>query len=130
MAEASSFPKEGGACVKYKGRQIAVFHFESQDRWYATQNLCPHKKDMVLSRGIIGSSGETLKVACPQHKKTFDLETGEGLSDPSYSIETYDVKIQDGQVWLNLPVAWKEGAPVESETCESEISTEQTLNVA
>ena len=34
--------------------QIAVFNFASRGEWYASQNMCPHKKAFVLSRGILG----------------------------------------------------------------------------
>ena len=70
-------PENGGACVKYKNKQIALYHFKRKQKWYACQNLCPHKMEMVLSRGMIGDSEGIAKVACPMHKKTFSLETGE-----------------------------------------------------
>src|SRR6202008_1807051 len=66
-------PGDGGACVLIDGEQIAIFYFSRRDEWYATENRCPHKQQMVLSRGIIGSAGAACepKVACPFHKKTF-----------------------------------------------------------
>ena len=63
----------------YKGKQIAVFHFARRNEWYACQNLCPHKMQMILSRGMIGSEKGEPKVACPFHKKTFSLKTGKNL---------------------------------------------------
>jgi nitrite reductase (NADH) large subunit len=97
------FPKEGGACVKYHSHQIAVFQFETRGQWYAAQNMCPHKYDMVLSRGLTGTEGELPKVACPQHKKTFSLESGEGLSDPSLRIRTYEIRLDGTRVLIKLP---------------------------
>jgi len=96
-------PKDGGVCVKLGAQQIAVFRFSRRDQWYATQNLCPHKQQMVLSRGLIGESAGEPKVACPFHKKTFSLETGGCLSDPEvFSIRTYPVKTEEGFVLLGL----------------------------
>ena len=83
--------------------QIAVFNFASRGEWYACQNMCPHKKAFVLSRGIIGDAGGTPKVACPLHKKTFSLETGDCLSGDEYSVKVFPVKVADGQVHLLLP---------------------------
>ncbi|HVC98114.1 MAG TPA: nitrite reductase large subunit NirB [Pirellulales bacterium] len=97
------FPVEGGAAVKYGKCQLAVFHFSSRDEWYATQNMCPHKRAFVLSRGIIGDQGGVPKVACPLHKKTFSLETGTCLSDADYSIRVFAVKVDADEVYLELP---------------------------
>ena len=97
-------PLNGGVCVKYKEEQIALYHFARRNEWYATQNLCPHKKQMALSRGMIGSSGETCepKVACPFHKKTFSLLTGECLSGDECAIKTYPVKVEHGKVYVGV----------------------------
>lgn len=101
-ASVNDFPKDGGACVKYKGKQIAVFNFARLDKWYACQNLCPHKMEMVLSRGMIGDDKGVPKVACPLHKKTFSLETGENLNSDLDAIATYPVKIEEGYVYIGF----------------------------
>ena len=97
-------PADGGACVLLAGEQIAVFHFSRPERWFATENRCPHKQQMALSRGMTGSVGDHCepKVACPFHKKTFSLETGECLSGEDYRIRTYPVKIKDGKVYIGI----------------------------
>lgn len=46
----------------------------NNQEWYATQNVCPHKRALVLSEGIVGSRDGILKVACPLHKNNFDLK--------------------------------------------------------
>ena len=95
-------PANGGVCVKYKEMQIALFHFTRLNEWYATQNECPHRNQMALSRGMIGSQGDVPKVACPFHKRTFSLKTGECLSGEDCAIKTYDVKIEDGKVFIGI----------------------------
>lgn len=103
VAPADRFPVDGGACVKYKGMQIAVFNFARRGEWYACQNLCPHKQEMALSRGMIGSKNCEPKVACPFHKKNFSLVTGENLNGEDYHIQTYEVKVgEDGFVYLDV----------------------------
>lgn len=96
-------PDDGGSCVLLEGRQIAVFHFKRLDQWYATDNLCPHRQQMALSRGMIGSQGNEPKVACPFHKKTFSLESGQCLSGDDYCIRTYQTRIEDGMVHILVP---------------------------
>jgi nitrite reductase (NADH) large subunit len=97
------FPAEGGAAIKYGKTQIAVFNFASRGEWYACQNLCPHMREFVLSRGMIGDHKGVPKVACPVHKKTFALETGECLSGEDYSVEVFPVKIDGDDVYVQLP---------------------------
>ncbi len=97
-------PDNGGVCVKYEEEQIAVFNFSRRGEWYATQNLCPHKQQMALSRGMIGSAGEACepKVACPFHKKTFSLLTGECLTGDVCAIKTYPIKVAEGKVYIGV----------------------------
>ncbi|MBC3759937.1 nitrite reductase small subunit NirD [Hyunsoonleella sp. SJ7] len=101
-AKVEDFPRDGGACIKYKNKQIAVFNFERLNKWYACQNLCPHKMEMVLSRGMIGDDKGIPKVACPLHKKTFSLENGENLNGDLDAIATYPVKIEEGFVYVGF----------------------------
>jgi nitrite reductase (NADH) small subunit len=99
-------PPDGGGCVLLQGEQIAIFHFSRRNQWYATQNLCPHRQQMALSRGMTGSTGEHCepKVACPFHKKTFSLVTGECLSDEGYRIATYPVRVKEGKVYVGVEI--------------------------
>jgi nitrite reductase (NADH) large subunit len=99
------FPHDGGATVKYGQTQIAVFNFASRGEWYATQNMCPHRREFVLSRGMIGDQNGKPKVACPVHKKTFSLENGECTSGENYSVRVFPVKVEGDDVYLYLPPA-------------------------
>lgn len=101
-ARVEDFPENGGACVKYKDLQIAVFNFSRRNEWYACQNLCPHKMQMVLSRGMIGSVNGEPKVACPFHKKTFSLKTGECLNAEECTISVFPVRIHEGYVLIGF----------------------------
>ena len=95
-------PDNGGVCVKFNDLQIALFRFSRLDEWYATQNECPHRQQMALSRGMIGTQGSEPKVACPFHKKTFSLKTGECLSGDECAIATYPVKVENGRVYIGM----------------------------
>ena len=96
----TDIPDDGGACVLLDDEQVAVFHFAQKNEWYATQNLCPHKMQMILSRGMIGTAQGEPKVACPFHKKTFSLKSGECMSGDDYTIKVYPVKIEEGSVYI------------------------------
>ncbi|MCS6822776.1 MAG: nitrite reductase small subunit NirD [Cytophagaceae bacterium] len=98
----TDIPENGGAAVKIGNEQIAVFNFTRTGKWYATQNECPHKKQMILSRGMIGCADNIPKVACPFHKKTFSLENGTCLSGEDYTIKTFPIKIENGYVYISI----------------------------
>jgi NAD(P)H-dependent nitrite reductase small subunit len=109
--------------VRYGQAQIALFHLASRDRWYATQNACPHTRAMVLSRGIVGDQAGAPKVACPMHKKTFDLGTGACLSGDDLEIATYPVRVRGDEIWVELPPADELAPPASCEgapACASE----------
>lgn|SRR5690606_18020309 len=102
-ARVSDFPADGGACVRYRHLQIAVFNFAKRNEWYACQNQCPHKMQMVLSRGLIGSQAGEPKVACPFHKRTFSLKSGQCLNAEEDQITVFPVKVEDGFVFIGVP---------------------------
>lgn len=113
------FPRDGGAAIKYGSTQIAVFHFASRGEWYACQNMCPHRREFVLSRGLLGDQNGKAKIACPVHKKTFALETGQCLSDEEYSVRVFAVKVEGDDVYLHLPPA---------EELDAQLATAKTCN--
>lgn len=96
------FPVNGGSCVLVDNHQIAIFNYSKRGEWYATDNRCPHRHEMILARGMIGDMKGEPKVACPFHKKTFSLKTGECLTGEEYCIKTYPVKVENGNVFISI----------------------------
>ena len=101
-AHVSDIPTDGGACAMVNNIQIAIFYFSNRNEWYACQNQCPHKKQMILSRGMTGSSAGEPKVACPFHKRAFSLVSGECLNADEEKISTFPVKVENGYVYVDL----------------------------
>ncbi|KAM6500317.1 nitrite reductase H large subunit [Amanita muscaria] len=105
VGQVDLFPPDEGRVVRIGDAQLAVFHAGSH--WYATQNMCPHKRALVLASGLLGTNDQQrLYVSCPMHKKNFDVETGKCLvpgEQDKYKLNTFQVKIKDGQVHLYLP---------------------------
>ena len=102
VGKIEDFPENSGSCIKYKSKQIAVYNFAMANKWYACQNLCPHKMEMVLSLGLIGDKEGIPKVACPMHKKNFSLEDGSNLNGEEYKIAVYPVKIENENVYIGF----------------------------
>jgi nitrite reductase (NADH) small subunit len=92
---------ELGATVKFGDLQIAVFHYK-EDEWYAVQNLCPHKREYVISRGLVGDVSGEPKVACPLHKHPFSLKNGKHLGGSDMCLKIFPVKIESGEVFIEI----------------------------
>ena len=68
------------------------------DRVYAADRTCTHQ-DADMSLGFVSSEG----VRCPLHLSVFDLETGKPQNPPAQeAIATYNVKIEQGNVWVRI----------------------------
>jgi nitrite reductase (NADH) small subunit len=92
-----------GVCALVGRYQVAVFRVAPDDELFALSNYDPFSKAFVLSRGIVGSKGDRLKVASPIYKQGFDLRTGQCLDDPSVTISTFDVRVISGRVQVAHP---------------------------
>ncbi|KAF9446723.1 nitrite reductase [Macrolepiota fuliginosa MF-IS2] len=93
------------AAVKYSDTQLAVYHVPRRG-FYATQQMCPHRRAFVLDHGIIGDTpGGDLYVSCPLHKRNFALTNGKCLSDPDYNILSFEARQVEptGEIQLLLP---------------------------
>ncbi|GAA4248641.1 nitrite reductase small subunit NirD [Dactylosporangium darangshiense] len=88
---------ERGVAALVGGAQVALFR-TFDDGLYAIGNLDPISGAAVLSRGIVGSRGDTPVVASPMHKQAFDLTTGECLDEPGVRVPVYAVRVTDGMV--------------------------------
>lgn len=119
VGSVEDFPLDGGRAIEYGATQIAVFRFESRNEWYATENTCPHKREAVLSRGIIGDQRGDPKVACPLHKKTFSLQSGNCLSGENYRVQVFPVRVDGDEVFVQLPAPDDFSFPVvTSDVCD------------
>jgi len=64
---------------------------------YAIQRRCPHE-GAPLEKGNVWNK----MIRCGQHAFTFDLETGEGLNCPGYTIERYGVTEEEGKLFISI----------------------------
>ncbi|KGO68241.1 Nitrite reductase [NAD(P)H] large subunit, NirD [Penicillium italicum] len=99
-------PQVSSANVKRGDTQLAVFKIKG--KFYATQQMCPHKRAFVLSDGLIGDDDAgKYWVSCPYHKRNFELngeQAGRCSNDESMNIATFPVEERDdGWVYIKLP---------------------------
>jgi nitrite reductase (NADH) small subunit len=92
---------ERGVAALVDGQQVAVFRtFDGM--LYAIDNRDPFSGAFVLSRGIVGSRGDTPTVASPIFKQVFDLQTGKCLTDAEVSVPVHQLRCVDGGVEVRL----------------------------
>ena len=106
--------------VKKGDMQLAVFKVKG--RYYASQQMCPHRRAFALSDGLVGEVGEAgpdckdskLYVSCLVHMRNFQLngdiedaidKSRESCStDTSVSVATFEAEERDNEwVYLKLP---------------------------
>ncbi|MDF3298880.1 nitrite reductase small subunit NirD [Streptomyces sp. K1PA1] len=73
-------PGRGVAVLGPGGEQIALFR-DRAGQLYAIDNRDPFSGAHVLSRGILGSRGDTPTLASPMYKQVFDLRDGRCLDE-------------------------------------------------
>ncbi len=93
---------ERGVAALVAGEQVAVFR-TYDGSLYAIGNLDPFSGVNVLSRGIVGTRGDTPTVASPMYKQVFDLRTGVCLDDPRVTVPVYPIRCRDGVVEVAVP---------------------------
>ena len=84
-----AIPVEGGVAALVDGLAVAVFRTHAGEV-FALSNVDPFSGASVLSRGIVGSRGDTPVVSSPMYKQAFDLRSGACLDDDAVSVPAYD----------------------------------------
>ena len=70
------------------------------ERVFACLDSCPHKGGF-LSEGMVSVARN--EVICPWHRFRFHLETGASVTNPELVVPTFPVRIENGQVLVELP---------------------------
>lgn len=92
-----------GVAALVDGVQVALFRvFDGS--LHAIGNVDPISGAAVLSRGIVGSRGETPVVASPMHKQAYNLVTGECLDEPGMRVPVYPVRVNGALVEVSVEV--------------------------
>ena len=96
VAEVDQVPPLSGRVVRTKEGEIALFH-AGDGQFYAIDNKCPHKGG-PLSEGIV----HDCHVTCPLHNWVLNLKTGAAEAPDEGKVATYQVKVEDGAIYLKL----------------------------
>jgi nitrite reductase (NADH) small subunit len=88
-------PEDTALAVEISGRPVAVFKIG--DKFFAVEDICPHQGGSFEGGTLDGEI-----VTCPLHGWRLNVVTGESLDAPGVKIETYDVEIVDGDVYVRV----------------------------
>ncbi|MFI5419750.1 MAG: Rieske (2Fe-2S) protein [Nitrososphaerales archaeon] len=115
VAKTSDFSELRPIFVNKEGSSIAIYRFRG--KYYAYANQCPHQAGPACEGVVIGNneaellgggrvreyvSEERKNIVCPWHGVEFDLESGVCRADPRYSLRSYIVVVEDGEVSIKV----------------------------
>ena len=92
---AADLPPGRAAEVVVHGQAIALFNIGGT--FHALDGRCPHRGG-PLGQGFLDGS----RVSCPWHNYTFDVTTGENVVSADLKVARYEVKVEDGRVFVKL----------------------------
>jgi Na(+)-translocating NADH:ubiquinone oxidoreductase F subunit len=88
------------------GNKTFAIYRGMNDRFYATEGFCTHGNTHLADGLVI----ENL-IECPKHNGRFDYRDGTPARAPvCVALKTYDVRVADGKVWLDVVNAKGKGA--------------------
>ena len=97
LGPVAALPERGARCVRVGSLAIAVFRTGAGEV-FALRDQCPHRGG-PLSQGIVHGT----RVTCPLHDWVIDLKTGHATGVDEGSTSTFNVRVTDGRVALELP---------------------------
>lgn len=85
--------------VEIDGRSIAIYRLEDDSGVFATDNVCTHALAYLIDGWLEGDV-----IECPLHGGSFNVRTGEGLSEPiTCALKTYPVQLAEGDILVGMP---------------------------
>lgn len=81
----------------FKVKDKSIILIKKGNEIYALSNKCPH-----MSCPLSGGTLIDFYLVCPCHGWRFDIKTGSYLSSKDYSLDSYETKINDGNILVNI----------------------------
>jgi nitrite reductase/ring-hydroxylating ferredoxin subunit len=110
-------PQNEACIVTVGGKEIGLFRVG--ETLYAILNFCPHFGAPVCEGKVftgcvtasvsedgknapLGFDASRLVLRCPWHHWEFDMKTGAALAPIRQRLKTYPVKVENGEVWIDV----------------------------
>jgi NAD(P)H-dependent nitrite reductase small subunit len=94
---ADEIPPGASKVVEVREHRVAIFNVAGA--LHAIDNTCPHQGG-PLGEGYLEDGGV---VSCPWHGWTFDVRTGVSPIDPELCVRRYPVRVENGEIVIDLP---------------------------
>ena len=91
VARTDDVPPGTGTVVEANGRKLALFNVDGT--FYALDNTCLHRGGPVGEGDLDGTI-----VTCPWHGFQYDVTTGRNVFDPEVGLQSFEVRVADGDV--------------------------------
>ena len=95
VAGAGELEPGEGRVVEVEGRSIALFNVDG--RYYAIDNLCPHRGGPLGEGDLDGAV-----VACPWHAWRWDVTTGANTNNPAVKVACFAVNEDAAGIFVQL----------------------------
>ena len=98
VATCDQIPPRQGRSVSIGDREVAIFNMG--DRFFATDNRCPHKGGPLCDGIVTG-----LSAVCPLRAWKINLADGrvERPQGAEHCVATYAVRVDDGVIAVSVP---------------------------
>lgn len=101
VCAATEIPENRAKMVFINGENIAIFKYEGKIS--AVNNICRHQHGPIGEGKIVDGC-----ITCPWHGYQYYPQNGQSPPPFTEKLETYDVKVVQGKVWVN-PTPYPEG---------------------
>lgn len=95
VAATGEVPAGEGRVVEVGGKSVALFNVDG--RYYAIDNVCPHRGGPLGEGDLDGQV-----VSCPWHAWRFDVATGANVNNPAVKAGCYAVTEEGGGVYVQI----------------------------
>jgi nitrite reductase/ring-hydroxylating ferredoxin subunit len=95
VADVAEVPRNRTKIIRVAGTPIALLNVGGEV--YALEHCCPHQGGPIGEGEIEG-----MTITCPWHEWKFDIRTGANDRDPTILAKTYQVKVVDGLVMVEV----------------------------
>ena len=94
VCKTSDIPSDGMNTYEVAG-DLKVLIANAGDSYYAYQSTCPHQ-DVCLGEGFYDGS----LLTCHQHLWQWDITTGAAVGLAEAPLESYEVKVEEGEIFV------------------------------